>query len=48
MIARSIKRMVTGPDAYIGHPFVITILCRLQDIPTEEDTDEISSSKRPL
>ncbi|MCI86978.1 hypothetical protein A2U01_0108259, partial [Trifolium medium] len=29
MIALSIKRMTTGPDAYIGHPFVITTLCRL-------------------
>ncbi|MCI71245.1 hypothetical protein A2U01_0092508, partial [Trifolium medium] len=40
--------MITGPDANIGHPFVITTLCRLQDVPTEEDTDEISSAERPL
>ncbi|MCI89149.1 hypothetical protein A2U01_0110437, partial [Trifolium medium] len=40
--------MITGPDAYIGHPFVITTLCRLRDVPTKEDADEISSSKRPL
>ncbi|MCI45684.1 hypothetical protein A2U01_0066923, partial [Trifolium medium] len=48
MIARSIKRMITGPDAYIGYPFVITTLCRLREVPTEEDTDEISSAERPL
>ncbi|MCI96366.1 hypothetical protein A2U01_0117666, partial [Trifolium medium] len=31
MIARSIKRMITTADSYIGHPFVITTLCdRLQ------------------
>ncbi|MCI75512.1 hypothetical protein A2U01_0096781, partial [Trifolium medium] len=40
--------MITGPDAYIGHPFVITTLCRLREVPTEEDTDEISSAERPL
>ncbi|MCI93470.1 hypothetical protein A2U01_0114768, partial [Trifolium medium] len=39
MIARSIKRMITGPDTYIGHPFVITALCRLDHVPTWEDTD---------
>ncbi|MCI81339.1 hypothetical protein A2U01_0102612, partial [Trifolium medium] len=39
MIARSMKRMITGPDSYIGHPFVITTLCRLEDVPAEEDTD---------
>ncbi|MCI29611.1 hypothetical protein A2U01_0050820, partial [Trifolium medium] len=33
MIARTIKRMITRPDAYICHPFVITALCRLQDVP---------------
>ncbi|MCI72384.1 hypothetical protein A2U01_0093647, partial [Trifolium medium] len=48
MIARSIKRMITGPDSYIGHPFVITTLCRLEDVPVEEDTDEIASAERPL
>ncbi|MCI42004.1 hypothetical protein A2U01_0063239, partial [Trifolium medium] len=48
MIARSIKRMITGPNSYISHPFVITTLCRLQDVPTEGDTDEISSAERPL
>ncbi|MCI75647.1 hypothetical protein A2U01_0096916, partial [Trifolium medium] len=48
MIARSIKRMISGPNSYIGHPFVITTLCRLRDVPTEEDTDEISSPVRPL
>ncbi|MCI50886.1 hypothetical protein A2U01_0072130, partial [Trifolium medium] len=48
MIVRSIKRMISGPDSYIGHPFVITTLCRLRDVPTEEDIDEISSSERPL
>ncbi|MCI77902.1 hypothetical protein A2U01_0099172, partial [Trifolium medium] len=40
--------MITGPDAYIGHPFVITTLCHLQDVLTEEDTNEIASSERPL
>ncbi|MCI62585.1 hypothetical protein A2U01_0083842, partial [Trifolium medium] len=25
-----------------------TTLCRLREVPTEEDTDEISSPKRPL
>ncbi|MCI94103.1 hypothetical protein A2U01_0115401, partial [Trifolium medium] len=34
--------------SYIGHPFVITTLCRLRDVPTDEDTYEISSSERPL
>ncbi|MCI57594.1 hypothetical protein A2U01_0078845, partial [Trifolium medium] len=48
MIARSIKRVITGPDTYIGHPFVITTLCRLRDVPAEEDTDEIASAERPL
>ncbi|MCI71239.1 hypothetical protein A2U01_0092502, partial [Trifolium medium] len=48
MIARSIKRMISGPDSYIGHPFVITTLCHLRDVPVEEDTDEISSSEQPL
>ncbi|MCI89142.1 hypothetical protein A2U01_0110430, partial [Trifolium medium] len=48
MIARSIKRMITGPYTYIGHPFVITTLCRLREVPAEEDTDEISSPERPL
>ncbi|MCI80356.1 hypothetical protein A2U01_0101627, partial [Trifolium medium] len=32
----------------IGHPFVITTLCRLREVPTEEDTGEISSPERPL
>ncbi|MCI47440.1 hypothetical protein A2U01_0068682, partial [Trifolium medium] len=36
------------PDSYIGHLFVITTLCLLLDVPTEEDTDEISSPERPL
>ncbi|MCI72312.1 hypothetical protein A2U01_0093575, partial [Trifolium medium] len=40
--------MISGPDTYIGHPFVITTLCRLLDVPTEEDMDEISSPERPL
>ncbi|MCI88204.1 hypothetical protein A2U01_0109490, partial [Trifolium medium] len=39
---------ITGPDAYIGHPFVITTLCHLQHVLTEEDTDEIASAERPL
>ncbi|MCI97670.1 hypothetical protein A2U01_0118971, partial [Trifolium medium] len=34
--------------AYIGHPFVITTLCRLQHVPIWEDTDEIASAERPL
>ncbi|MCI38410.1 hypothetical protein A2U01_0059638, partial [Trifolium medium] len=48
MIAWSIKRMITGPDSYIGHPFVITALCRLREVPTEEATDEISSPEWPI
>ncbi|MCI82903.1 hypothetical protein A2U01_0104177, partial [Trifolium medium] len=44
----SIKRMITGPDTYIGHPFVITTLCRLEHVPNWEDTDEIASAERPL
>ncbi|MCI90327.1 hypothetical protein A2U01_0111619, partial [Trifolium medium] len=40
--------MITEPDAYIGHPFVNTTLCRLQDVLTGEDTDEIASTERPL
>ncbi|MCI59575.1 hypothetical protein A2U01_0080830, partial [Trifolium medium] len=48
MIARSIKHMISGPNSYSGHPFVITTLCRLLDVPTKEDTDEISSVERPL
>ncbi|MCI83848.1 hypothetical protein A2U01_0105124, partial [Trifolium medium] len=48
MIARSIKRMITGPYAYIVHPFVITALCRLQDVPSREDTNEIATAEWPL
>ncbi|MCI60641.1 hypothetical protein A2U01_0081897, partial [Trifolium medium] len=48
MIARSIKRMITGPDTNIGHPFVITALCQLEYVPTWEDTDEIASAERSL
>ncbi|MCI81470.1 hypothetical protein A2U01_0102744, partial [Trifolium medium] len=33
---------------YIGHPFIITTLCRLEDVPAEENTDEIASAERPL
>ncbi|MCI66987.1 hypothetical protein A2U01_0088245, partial [Trifolium medium] len=40
--------MITRPDSYVGHPFVIATLCRLREVPTEEDTDEISSTERPL
>ncbi|MCI72735.1 hypothetical protein A2U01_0093999, partial [Trifolium medium] len=40
--------MITGPDTYIGHPFVITTLCHLEYVPTWEDTDEIVSAERPL
>ncbi|MCI82492.1 hypothetical protein A2U01_0103766, partial [Trifolium medium] len=47
MIARSIKRMITGPDMYIGHPSVITTLCRLEHVPTW-DEDEIAPAERPL
>ncbi|MCI85478.1 hypothetical protein A2U01_0106757, partial [Trifolium medium] len=31
-----------------GHPFVITTLCRLEHVPTWEDTHEIASAERPL
>ncbi|MCI66816.1 hypothetical protein A2U01_0088074, partial [Trifolium medium] len=48
MTARSINRMIIGPDSYIGHPFVITTLSRLEDVLVEEDTDEIASAERPL
>ncbi|MCH88855.1 hypothetical protein A2U01_0009748, partial [Trifolium medium] len=48
MIARSIKRMIAGPDTYIGHPFAITSLCRLREVPTYEDSDQITSPERPL
>ncbi|MCI38967.1 hypothetical protein A2U01_0060196, partial [Trifolium medium] len=48
MIACSIKRMITGSDAYIGHPFIITTLCQQREVPAEEDTDEIYSPERPL
>ncbi|MCI58751.1 hypothetical protein A2U01_0080006, partial [Trifolium medium] len=48
MIARSIKRMITGPNAYIGHPFVITALCRRDHVPAWDDTDEIAPAERPL
>ncbi|MCI73628.1 hypothetical protein A2U01_0094892, partial [Trifolium medium] len=40
--------MITGPDSYIGHPFVITVLCSLEHVPTWEDTDEIANTERPL
>ncbi|MCI90522.1 hypothetical protein A2U01_0111814, partial [Trifolium medium] len=40
--------MTTGPDSYIGHLFVITALCRLEHVLTEEDADEIASAERPL
>ncbi|MCI77531.1 hypothetical protein A2U01_0098801, partial [Trifolium medium] len=40
--------MITGPDTYIGHPFVITTLYRLEHDPTWEDTDEIANAERPL
>ncbi|MCI57417.1 hypothetical protein A2U01_0078668, partial [Trifolium medium] len=48
MIARSINRMITGPDSYIGHPFVITTLCQRLHVPTEDDTDEIAIPVDPL
>ncbi|MCI52671.1 hypothetical protein A2U01_0073917, partial [Trifolium medium] len=40
--------MITGPNSYIGHPFIITTLFRLREVPTEEDTNEIYSPERPL
>ncbi|MCI80381.1 hypothetical protein A2U01_0101652, partial [Trifolium medium] len=40
--------MITGPDSYIGHHFVITTLCRLREVPTEEGTNEISSPELPF
>ncbi|MCI51791.1 hypothetical protein A2U01_0073035, partial [Trifolium medium] len=48
MIARSIKRMITGPYSYIGHPFVINTLCQRLHVPTEDDTDEITIPVDPL
>ncbi|MCI76931.1 hypothetical protein A2U01_0098201, partial [Trifolium medium] len=47
MIGRSIKRMITSADSYIGHPFVITTLCDRLQVPLEDD-DEISSPMEPL
>ncbi|MCI55407.1 hypothetical protein A2U01_0076657, partial [Trifolium medium] len=37
MIVRSIKRMIIGPDSYIGYPFVITTVCQRLHVPTEDD-----------
>ncbi|MCI45089.1 hypothetical protein A2U01_0066328, partial [Trifolium medium] len=37
IIARSIKCMVTGPDSYIGHPFVITTLCGRLQVPVDDN-----------
>ncbi|MCI20114.1 hypothetical protein A2U01_0041275, partial [Trifolium medium] len=47
MIARSIKRMVTGPNSYIGHPFVITTLCDRLQVPVD-DNDTIVRPPEPL
>ncbi|MCI49684.1 hypothetical protein A2U01_0070928, partial [Trifolium medium] len=47
MIARSIKRMVTGPDSYIGHPFVITTLCSRLQVPVD-DNDTVVRPPEPL
>ncbi|MCI11512.1 hypothetical protein A2U01_0032613 [Trifolium medium] len=47
MIAQSIKRMVTGPDSYIGHPFVITTLCDKLQVPVD-DNDTIMRPPEPL
>ncbi|MCI28774.1 hypothetical protein A2U01_0049976 [Trifolium medium] len=46
MIARSIKRMITSADSYIGHPFVITTLFQRLHAPTEDD--EIAIPLNPL
>ncbi|MCI64696.1 hypothetical protein A2U01_0085954, partial [Trifolium medium] len=32
----------------LANPFVIIVLCRLEHVPTWEDTDEIASAERPL
>ncbi|MCI15497.1 hypothetical protein A2U01_0036635, partial [Trifolium medium] len=47
MIVRSIKRMITAAESYIGHPFVITTLCDKLQVPTEDD-DEIAVPVDPL
>ncbi|MCH96080.1 hypothetical protein A2U01_0017063 [Trifolium medium] len=39
LIARSIKRMITAADVYIGHPFVITTLCERLQVPTRDNDD---------
>ncbi|MCI22956.1 hypothetical protein A2U01_0044134, partial [Trifolium medium] len=39
LIARSIKRMVTAFEVYIGHPFVITFLCQRLGVPTRGQDD---------
>ncbi|MCI05967.1 hypothetical protein A2U01_0027022, partial [Trifolium medium] len=48
MIARSIKRMITGLNSYIGHPFINTTLCQRLHVPIEDDTDEIAIPMDPI
>ncbi|MCI55838.1 hypothetical protein A2U01_0077089, partial [Trifolium medium] len=47
LIARSIKRMITAADVYVGHPFVITTLCKRLQVPTM-DRDDIRGPVDPL
>ncbi|MCI16603.1 hypothetical protein A2U01_0037747, partial [Trifolium medium] len=48
MIARSIKCMVSGSESYIGHPFVITTLCRRLHVPSHQGSDILAHPERAL
>ncbi|MCI55828.1 hypothetical protein A2U01_0077079, partial [Trifolium medium] len=47
LISRSIKRMITVADVYVGHPFVITTLCERLQVSTR-DSDNIKDPVDPL
>jgi hypothetical protein len=47
LIARSIKRMISSAEVYIGHPFVITTLYSRLGVPVDEG-DEISPPEDTL
>jgi hypothetical protein len=44
LIDRSIKRMIDTIDRWLGHPYVITKLCKRAKLPLE-DTDHLVSTK---
>ncbi|CAJ2668164.1 unnamed protein product [Trifolium pratense] len=48
MIARSIKRMISGQDTNISHPFVITTLCRLLRVPAYKGSDVLAYLERAI